>query len=130
MFDFSNFEEVGDYLVKIDGEAFKRSAISRYYYSLFDPVRLYLIFVLDEYEFRYGKDFHKRICKRLIDSQDDTEAELGLILDELRQLISDADYNRDLGNDYFNEKLSDVKSSLKLGFEQLNALKVSPPYRL
>ena len=54
MFDFSNFERVADFLVKIDDEAFKRSAISRYYYSLFDPVRLYLIFVLNEGEFNHG----------------------------------------------------------------------------
>lgn len=130
MFDFSNFEQVGDYLVQVEEEAFKRSAISRYYYSLFDPVRLYLIFVLNEYEFRHGNDFHKRICQRLITSEDNTEAELGLILDELRQLRNDADYNLDLDSDYFKEKLSDVKANLKIGFEQLNSLKTSPPYKL
>ena len=130
MFDFSNFERVGDFLVKIDDEAFKRSAISRYYYSLFDPVRLYLISVLNEGEFNYGGDFHRRISNRLISSDDNTEMALGLILEELRQLRNDADYNGSLDCSYFDEKLVDVKANLNIDFQQLNALKTSPPYRL
>ena len=77
-----------------------------------------------------GGDFHKRICNRLINSDDNTEMELGLILDELRQLRNDADYNGVLDYFYFDEKLADVKANLQIAFQQLTALRSSPPFKL
>lgn len=130
MFNFSEYKSVGDYLIKIDEESYLRSGISRYYYSLFNPVRFYLFFVLQEFDLIRGKDSHKRICDRLIESNDDTENALGLILDELRQLRNDADYNWNLNYDYFFQRLNDVVSNLEAGFDYLNALKTSPPFEL
>lgn len=72
MFDFSKLWDVSDYLAQMDGEEYDRSAISRYYYSLFGCVRLYLVLVLGETNFAYGRNIHKRVCDRLIDSNDST----------------------------------------------------------
>ena len=130
MFDYGEYRFVGDLLAQIERESYQRSAISRYYYALFNPVRYYLIFVLNEFDFIKGADFHKRICNRLMQSNDNTEKALGLILDELRQLRNDADYNWDLSSSYFEECLNDVKSNLDLGFDYLNALRNSPPLGL
>ncbi|MBQ2654203.1 MAG: hypothetical protein IJF83_11650 [Methanobrevibacter sp.] len=130
MFDYEEYKSVGEYLVQNGKEAFIRSAISRYYYSLFNPVRIYLILILHEFDLIKGRDFHKRICDRLIESNNDTENALGLILDELRQLRNDADYNWNLSYDHFNERLNDVESNLEDGFDYLNSLKTSPPFKL
>ncbi|WP_407411108.1 hypothetical protein [Methanobrevibacter sp.] len=130
MFDYEEYKLVGDLLAQIEMECYQRSAISRYYYALFNPVRSYLIFVLNEFDFIRGADFHKRICNRLMQSNDDTEKALGLILDELRQLRNDADYNWNLNSSYFEESLKDVKSNIELGFDYLNALRNSPPLEL
>ena len=93
MFDFRRLRDVADYLAQMEGEEYDRSAISRYYYSLFGCVRLYLILILGETDFEYGKDIHKRICNRLINSNDPTEHSLGKSLDKLRQLRNMADYD-------------------------------------
>lgn len=130
MFDYEEYRLVGDLLAQIEKESYQRSAISRYYYSLFNPVRNYLIFVLNEFDFIRGTDFDKRICNRLMQSNDDTEKALGLILDELRQLRNDADYNWNLNSEYFEECLNDVKSNIDMGFDYLNALRSSPPLKL
>lgn len=130
MFDYEEYKLVGEYLVQNPKEAYIRSAISRYYYSLFNPVRIYLILILHEFDLTKGRDFHKRICDRLIESNNDTEKALGLILDELRQLRNDADYNWNLGYAHFNERLDDVETNLEDGFDYLNALKASPPFKL
>ena len=51
MFDFSKFSYVGDYLSLKNCEENNRSAISRYYYSVFGSVRIYLVLFLNEFEF-------------------------------------------------------------------------------
>lgn len=131
MFDFRKVSDVADYLAKKDGEEYNCSAISRYYYSLFCCVRLYLIMIMHEGEFAHGNDVHRRICDRLKDSNDSTEYSLGKILDKLRQLrnLSDYDWNN-TDPDFFSNKLSFVQKESQIGFHQLNALKNSPPFKL
>lgn len=129
MFDFRKVSDVADYLAGMNGEEYDRSAISRYYYSLFGSVRLYLILVLGETSFAYGYDIHRRICDRLIDSDDPTEHSLGKTLEKLRQLRNISDYDWETENsDFFDRKLDFVQKESRIGFEQLNALKKSPPF--
>lgn len=86
MFDFSLYCGVADYLVKIPTEANIRSGISRYYYAGLCCVRNYLVETMNETEFINGFRIHKRICDRLINSQDDTEASIGEKLIFLKNL--------------------------------------------
>ena len=130
MFDFSEYHDVGDYLALIKKEANIRSGISRYYYSGFGIARMYLIYDMNEYEFINRNDIHQRVCKRLMDSDDDTEASVGEKLDDLRQLRNEADYDWNLDWNYFLKKLSTVqKDSLDI-INQINTLKKSPPFKI
>lgn len=130
MFSFEKFYDVGEYISQKDGEEYDRAAISRYYYSIFGCSRLYLIFILGEYDFQKGTDVHKRICNRLKESNDSTEHALGLTLDKLRQIRNFADYDwYEKDESFFEKKLMYVKKESKIGLEQLNALKNSPPYK-
>ena len=54
-----------------------RSAISRYYYSVFGSVRMYLVLFLNEFEFIDNFKVHSRICDRMSNSDDNTESEIG-----------------------------------------------------
>ena len=129
MFDFRKVRDVADYLALMDGEEYNRSAISRYYYSLFGCARLYLIIVLGETNFLRGNDIHIRICNRLMDYNDPTEHSLGITLDNLRQLRNLADYDWNVDDsDFFERKLNLVQKESKMGLQQLDALRNSPPF--
>ena len=131
MFDFRNVKDVADYLALREGEEYSRSAISRYYYSLFGCSRLYLILIMHETEFISGKNIHKRICDRLKNSDDPTENSIGGILENLRQIRNQADYDWEKYDGSFVEKrLNFVKKESRIGLEQLEALKNSPPLKL
>lgn len=130
MFNFKQFCDVANHMHDMGEESYDRSAISRYYYSIFCCVRMYLVLVLNEFEFASGRDVHSRICNRLIESDDDTEKALGLKLEELRQLRNDADYNWDRGSGYFHEHALDVKRNTRLVHQYLNVLKNAPPYKI
>ena len=131
MYDFGKVHDVANYLAKMDGEEYNRSAISRYYYSLFGSVRLYLIFVLNETNFAKGKDVHTRVCNRLIDSSDSTEISIGKILDKLRNLRNLADYDWYQEDSlFFEENVHIACEESQKGLKQLDALKKSPPYKV
>lgn len=85
---------------------------------------------MDETEFIDGFKIHKRVCDRLIQSQDDTEASIGEKLNFLKELRNEADYDWRLDLDYFNENLGTVKKDSKQILEQIEALKTSPPFEL
>ena len=108
MFDFSDYYDVGEYLVLINNEAHIRSGISRYYYSGFGYARLYLINEMNEYEYISRHEIHKRVCERLMESKNDTESSIGEKLNELRIIRNEADYDWKLDRDYFLKKLSSV----------------------
>lgn len=131
MFDFLKLRNVANLLAKQGGEEFDRSAISRYYYSLFGCARLYLILVMGETSFLKTKSIHTKVCMRLKDSDDSTEKELGKILYDLRQLRNIADYEWDkYDSSFFEKRLDFVSKESKVGIQHVNALKKSPPYRL
>ena len=130
MFDFSNYYDTADYLTKLPNESNIRSGISRYYYAGFCSVRNYLVEIMDETEFIDGFKIHKRVCDRLIQSQDDTEASIGEKLNFLKELRNESDYDWRLDLDYFNENLGTVKKDSKQILEQIEALKTSPPFEL
>ena len=131
MYDFGKVRDVADYLAKMDGEEYNRSAISRYYYSLFGSVRLYLILVLDETNFAKGKNVHGRVCDRLTGSNDSTEKSLGKILDKLRGLRNLADYDWYQEDSLFFEENVHIACEVsRKGLEQLESLKKSPPFKL
>ena len=115
MFDFSKFRDVGNSLTDFDGEEYTRSAIGRYYYSVFCCARIYLVFVMREDDFRIFSDIHARVCKRLIESEDNTESAVGETLDELRMLSNLADYDwDDSKQDYFKKRVSLAKKESEL----------------
>ena len=131
MFDFRKVYDVANHLSIIDSEEFNRSAISRYYYSIFCCARLYLILVLGENSFFDGKDIHKRVSKRLSNSNDFTEVSIGYILDDLRYLRNLADYDwYEKDSSFFKRKLDFVSKESKFGLEQIDALRSSPPFVL
>lgn len=131
MHDFRRVMDVADYLSQMEGEEYNRSAISRYYYSVFGCTRLYLILILKEYEFCYRNDIHKRICERLANSNDDTEKSLGNSLDKLRELRNLADYDwYEKDAEFFMDNLHYVRSESLFGIEQLESLKQFPPYEV
>lgn len=130
MFDFSNYFDVGEYLVLINNEGNIRSGISRYYYSGFGYARLYLINTLNEYEFVSGYEIHRKVCERLMNSKNPTEASIGEKLNELRIIRNDADYDWNLGIDYFNRKLASVQKKCLEIIEQIDSLKNSPPFEI
>lgn len=101
MFDFSKFIDVGNSLSNIDNEEYARSAIGRYYYSVFGCARVYLIFIMGENDFRGYGNIHSKLCDRLRQSDDDTESTVGMTLEKLRQLRNLAVYDWDDGNQYF-----------------------------
>ena len=130
MFDFSSYYDVAEYLVKIDEEGNVRSGISRYYYSGFGFARYYLINVMHEYEFVSRHEIHQRVCERLMQSGDNTEASIGEKLEELRAIRNQADYDWKLGMEHFAERLPCIQKDSMEIIEQLNALKNTPPLKL
>ena len=87
MFQWKDFKTVGDELMINSQEAYIRCATSRYYYySIFGSTREYLINIMNKYQFRNGKDIHKRVYDELIKSKDPNEVNLAECLKFLREV--------------------------------------------
>ncbi|WP_407411111.1 hypothetical protein [Methanobrevibacter sp.] len=131
MFDFKKVCDVADCLASLSGEEFTRSAISRYYYSIFCCARLYLILVMGEDIFRGRENIHRKVSDRLIKSKDLTESSIGYLLEDLRYLRNLADYDwYEKDSSFFTEKLDLASSEARIGLEQIEALRNSPPLEL
>ena len=130
MFDFSSYFDVANDLAGNNGEKYIRSGIIRYYYAGFGHARIYLVENMGEVRFLDGKNIHKRICERLINSKDNTEASIGEKLDDLKKIRNDADYDWNLDEEYFRNRLMMVQKDSKEIIEQVNSLKNSPPYKI
>lgn len=129
MFEWSDFCDVADELAKNSKEAYIRSSIDRYYYSLFGTSREYLIKQRDKYFLkRGGRDIHQRVKDELVKSENLNENELGEILDKLRKYRNQTSYDKEkFRKDYFEKILNRVEFETKTGFQSLNYLKRNPP---
>lgn len=91
VFDWKDFYDVGNHLkIYSKQEAYQRSAICRYYYSCFGPVKNYY-----EKSFRktlFSKNAHTKLIDTLKKSPFIEEQKLGKKLDELRKNRNFADY--------------------------------------
>ena len=128
MFDFSKFSKVGDILSTYTEESFIRSAIGRYYYSIFCSARQYLVETKNKQYFLKRKNIHKEVCAELLKSNDLTENEIGVILEQLREIRNQADYDwltRDY--EYYEKSLIQAQNESEKALESLEALKKSPP---
>lgn len=90
-FDWKEFHEVGDHLKQYPQEAYQRSAVGRYYYSCYAPVKKY-------FEAVFGvigpnENPHKIIIEDLQKSNDEKENELGGYMSDLRGYRNNADYH-------------------------------------
>lgn len=131
MFDFTKVYDVAVFLNQVEAEEYYRSAISRYYYSVFGCARVYLILIMGESKFRSHKNVHQKVCDRLKDSDNPTEGALGRILVELRNLRNFADYDWDeKDSDFFQKWINYAKKESKTAIQQVEALKKSPPFKL
>ncbi len=131
MFDFLKFLEVGNTLAGFDGEEYMKSAIGRYYYSVFGSARMYLIFTMGESDFRKYGDIHSEVCDRLIKSDDSTESVVGETLAVLGDLRNLADYDwNDTNPNFFRDKINFAKKESELALMQIESLKKSPPFNV
>ena len=129
MFDFSNFSKVGDKLSEFDDEEYLRSAIGRYYYSIFCSARQYLVETKNKRYFLKRNDIHKMVSEELLKSNDLTEHYIGDTLEKLREIRNNADYDWiDKDFLYYKTNMSIVKNKSKKALESLEALKNYPPY--
>jgi hypothetical protein len=122
VFDWKEFYDVGNHLKNYSKEeAYQRSAICRYYYSCFGPVKNYY-----EQSFRrplLSKDAHANLIKALKESPFIEEQRLGKKIDELRKNRNFADYR--LGK-LSNNLVSDSKNYAEEIFIMLKGLYANP----
>lgn len=87
-------------------------------------------YCLNEFEFIDNFRVHSRICDRMNNSDDNTESEIGEILDDLREIRNYADYEWDkFDEDYFKKNLVKVRNNSKLALDEVESLKKSPPFK-
>ena len=92
-FDFKKYYDVGNHLMNYSTkEEYQRSSISRYYYSVYHPVK-------DYYEKSFRKmlpsnNSHSKLIKELESSPYDEENRLGEHLRILRNTRNMADYDK------------------------------------
>ena len=123
MFQWKDFKTVGDELMINSQEAYIRCATSRYYYSIFGSTREYLINIMNKYQFRNGKDIHKRVYDELIKSKDPNEVNLAECLKFLREVG-----NRLIMIDFFKNNSDKIVDTTNDAFDSLNVLMNNPPY--
>lgn len=114
-FIWSDFYEVGLNLSKNTDEAYLRSAIGRYYYAIFGMARLYLTNIREERTYNTKRNTHQKIIKRLKESKDKNEIEVGEVLENLRKKRNFSDYDLNKKEKQFNSfiNLKDIESTTK-----------------
>ena len=122
VFDWKEFYDVGNHLKRYSKkEAYQRSAICRYYYSCFGPVKNYY-----EKSFRKtlsSKNAHTHLIDALKNSPFIEEQKLGKKLDDLRKNRNFADYRLGKLNNNF---VFDSKRYAEEIFEMLDELDKNP----
>lgn len=122
IFNFKKFYDVANHLKNYSKkEEYQRSSISRYYYSVFHPVKDYY-----EESFRRilpSENAHSKLIGELEKSPFEEEQELGIKLRKLRNFRNDADYNKkELKKNQINVSKKKTDDILK----QLDYLKKHP----
>lgn len=127
-FDWKEFQEVGDNLKKTPREAYQRSAIGRYYYSCYAPVKEYFETVIRV----IGSDenSHMAIIEGLRKSNEDKENDLGGALYNLRRYRNNADYHKSFKKNNVNKAQRTAKDIHKLLNELINEKKVYDFFRV
>ena len=64
-FDWKTYKDLAEELRSKDDEAFKRSAISRLYYSVFHQAKIFLIDI-ENYEYSDNKEPHAQVWNEFI----------------------------------------------------------------
>ena len=90
-FNWKNFQDVGDYLKRNPNEAYQRSAVGRYYYSCYVPVKEYFETVIRAIS--HDENSHQAIIEGLCKSNNEKENDLGDYLSKLRRYRNNADYH-------------------------------------
>lgn len=111
-FNWKEFQDVGDDLKKTPREAYQRSAVGRYYYSCYSPVKEYFETVIRT--LRPDENSHQAIIKDLHNSNNDKEKDLGDYLSKLRRYRNNADYQRKFKKNNVNKAQKTAKDIHKL----------------
>lgn len=122
MFDWSKFSIVANELSSKNDEEYLRSAIGRYYYSIFNQSRDYLTDILKEYEYANIDNPHAEIRDRFLNSKNELENEIGESLLFLRKLRNKADYNKYDSSKFFLKNINKAKKEYNDANEYLDKL--------
>lgn len=131
MFNWLNYIYLAKVLIERNDEASLRSAISRLYYGFFGIVRRYLINVKNNYYLReYNRDVHSNVYDELRLSKDPTEKQIAKILNKLRLIRNNADYDADEEYDlnFFKDFINRNSKDLIIAFGAVKYLKQHPNY--
>ena len=131
MFDWLRYIYLAKVLIERNDEESLRSAISRLYYGFFGVVRRYLINVKNKYYLRvHTHDVHSNVYDELRFSNDPTEKQIANILNKLRLVRNNADYDAEEKYDlnFFNDFISRNSNDLIIAFGAIKYLKQHPNY--
>ena len=131
MFDWINYIYLAKVLIERNDEESLRSAISRLYYGVFGIVRRYLINVKNKYDLlNPNPNIHYEIYKDLKRSSNTTEKQMANILNCLRHVRNNADYDweDEYDLDFFKDFLNKNREELIIPFDALSYLKKHPNY--
>lgn len=131
MFNWLNYIFLAKVLIERNDEASLRSAISRLYYGFFGIVRRYLINVKNKYYLRQvNPGVHSMVYDELKFSKDPTEKQIAEILNKLRLVRNNADYDweDEYNLKFFMDFLNENKTKLEIAFDAVKYLKNHPNY--
>lgn len=122
MFDWIKFVLLANQLLEDDNEESIRSAISRLYYGFFGISRRYLINVKNKnYLRRKDNMIHYTAYKELLNSTDVNENQIAQILNKLRLVRNNADYDDVFhSKEFFENFLEANEDDILIAFGALN----------
>lgn len=131
MFNWLNYIFLAKVLIDRNDEASLRSAISRLYYGFFGIVRRYLINVKNKYYLsKIKSDVHYDVYRELKRSNNPTEKEIAEILNNLRVVRNNADYDdkEEYDLNFFKDFINKNAEDLIIAFDAIKFLKKHPNY--
>ncbi|WP_458404121.1 hypothetical protein [Methanobrevibacter sp.] len=129
MFDWKKFIDLGNKLLNEQDEEYVRTAIGRFYYGLFGVLRRYLINVRHKYYLlSKGAWVHASVYVELKNSDDINERQVSKILNKLRKVRNQSDYDSHLDIFHFVKFIADNKKDLEIAFDAIDYFKSHPGY--